>query len=216
MKSPKLPRKEPRQQRSRELVEAILVAATRVFEAKGYTGTTTNEIARVAGVSIGSLYQYFPDKDALVTALHEQHRQQSLQCIRHALQVSQDEPLEEKLTHVVDELLKIHENSPQLQRILHQQLNGLRVTDEQSAIEPEFSRLTQTFLERHLEGTGERDTIDTALRARTLLQIGESLVHEFVLNPPPRPRNEIIASIVQPMLGVVFPRASPVDRQGGG
>lgn len=54
------PRKQPRQQRSRATWEAILDGAAQVFGQLGYAGTTTNKVAERAGVSIGSLYQYFP------------------------------------------------------------------------------------------------------------------------------------------------------------
>ena len=67
------PRKRPRQQRSQATWAAILDAATQLFQRLGYAGTTTNRVAELAGVSIGSLYQYFPDKDALLLALAERH-----------------------------------------------------------------------------------------------------------------------------------------------
>ncbi len=63
------PRKQPRQARSAETVRVILEAAARVLESRGFTGYTTNAVAERAGVSIGSLYQYFPGKDALTGAL---------------------------------------------------------------------------------------------------------------------------------------------------
>lgn len=66
------PRKRPRQQRSRDTVHTVLEAAAQVFEREGYAATT-NRIAERAGVSIGTLYQYFPNKRALLYALAEQH-----------------------------------------------------------------------------------------------------------------------------------------------
>jgi AcrR family transcriptional regulator len=66
-------RKRPRQARSRETVDVILRAAAQVFATRGYAATTTNHIATRAGVSIGSLYEYFPSKDALLVALMEAH-----------------------------------------------------------------------------------------------------------------------------------------------
>ncbi len=63
------PRKKPRQQRSAEMVEIILQAATRVLERESLAGFNTNRVAEVAGISVGSLYQYFPNKEALVAAL---------------------------------------------------------------------------------------------------------------------------------------------------
>lgn len=62
-------RKAPRQRRSAHTVEAILEAAALVLEADGLEGFNTNAVARRAGASIGTLYQYFPSKDALTLAL---------------------------------------------------------------------------------------------------------------------------------------------------
>jgi AcrR family transcriptional regulator len=63
------PRKLPRQARSAETVAVIVEAAARILEKRGLDGFTTNAVAEEAGVSIGSLYQYFPKKDALIGAL---------------------------------------------------------------------------------------------------------------------------------------------------
>lgn len=65
------PRKSPAQKRSAETVDAILEAAARILEKAGFAGYNTNAVAERAGVSIGSLYQYFPGKDALTVALIE-------------------------------------------------------------------------------------------------------------------------------------------------
>ena len=67
------PRRRPRQQRSRQTVEFVLEAAAQVFASHGYAGATTNHIAERAGVSVGTLYQYFPNKDAILLALAERH-----------------------------------------------------------------------------------------------------------------------------------------------
>ncbi|QGZ63268.1 TetR/AcrR family transcriptional regulator [Paraburkholderia acidisoli] len=64
-------RKRPMQRRSAATVEAILEAAARILEQGGLAGYTTNAIAERAGVSVGSLYQYFPNRDALTAALIE-------------------------------------------------------------------------------------------------------------------------------------------------
>ena len=67
------PRKRPRQTRSREMVDRILDEAARLFDVVGYGDVTTNHVAEAAGVSVGSLYQYFPNKDALIVGLAERH-----------------------------------------------------------------------------------------------------------------------------------------------
>src|SRR3954466_5834980 len=67
------PRRRPRQARAQATVEAIVRATARVLVEEGYDRASTNRIAQAAGVSIGSLYQYFPSKEALVAALVESH-----------------------------------------------------------------------------------------------------------------------------------------------
>lgn len=63
------PRKFPRQQRGRFTVDTILEAATRILASDGLAKFTTNRVAEVAGVSVGSLYRYYPNKSALIAAL---------------------------------------------------------------------------------------------------------------------------------------------------
>ncbi len=94
-KSPHAPRKEPKQERSRFLVETILEAAARVLVDDGYEGATTNRVAEVAGVSIGSLYQYFPTMDSMVVRLYEQLRDAELQICDFAIDQVAGKPLEE-------------------------------------------------------------------------------------------------------------------------
>jgi AcrR family transcriptional regulator len=73
--SRKVASRRPRQERSRETVDTILAAATRVFGREGYARATTNRIADAAGVSVGSLYQYFPSKDAIAIELMRRYRE---------------------------------------------------------------------------------------------------------------------------------------------
>lgn len=68
------PRKIPQQSRAEQTVATILEAAARVLETKGMDGMNTNLVAQRAGVGVGSLYQYFPNKDALIVALSKRER----------------------------------------------------------------------------------------------------------------------------------------------
>src|SRR3954467_4230018 len=67
------PRKRASQERSRATVAALVEATARILVTEGFDKASTNRIAEVAGVSIGSLYQYFPSKEALVLAVAERH-----------------------------------------------------------------------------------------------------------------------------------------------
>lgn len=73
------------QQRSRATVDALVEATARILVREGFDKASTNRIAEVAGVSIGSLYQYFPGKEALVVAVIERHQQEIMQTVRGEL-----------------------------------------------------------------------------------------------------------------------------------
>ncbi len=75
-------RKLPRQARSRATVEAIIEAGARILGEEGWADFSTNRVAELAGVSIGSLYQYFPDKVSLVDSIRDHHLQDCLAALR--------------------------------------------------------------------------------------------------------------------------------------
>ncbi|MHA1566572.1 MAG: TetR family transcriptional regulator [Alphaproteobacteria bacterium] len=78
-------RRTPSQRRARERVERMLSCAAEVIAEKGSDGMRMSEVARLAGVSIGSLYQYFPDKSAIVRTLAERYQAEGRRCIAEAL-----------------------------------------------------------------------------------------------------------------------------------
>src|SRR5260221_954827 len=87
------PRKEASQDRSRATVDALLAATARVLVRDGYDRASTNKVAEAAGVSIGSLYQYFPSKEALVAAVIERHTRGMMDLVRTSLRrVAQPPP----------------------------------------------------------------------------------------------------------------------------
>ena len=79
------PRKQASQERSRATVEALVEATARILVRDGFDKASTNRIGQEAGVSIGSLYQYFPSKEALVVALIQRHNRQLMAVVYAAL-----------------------------------------------------------------------------------------------------------------------------------
>ena len=67
------PRKHASQERSRATVDALIEATARILVREGFDKASTNRIAEVAGVGVGSLYQYYPGKEALVAAVIDRH-----------------------------------------------------------------------------------------------------------------------------------------------
>jgi AcrR family transcriptional regulator len=94
-------RRTPRQARSTETVSAILEAAAQVLEAAGLAGFTTNAVAERAGVSIGTLYQYFADKNALLMALAQQEMQRALENVGSAMRGDADPSVEGRVRAMV-------------------------------------------------------------------------------------------------------------------
>jgi AcrR family transcriptional regulator len=79
---PAAPRKLPQQERSRALVESVRAACLRILDEEGASALSTNRIAEVAGVAIGSIYQYFPNKEAIVAAVYEEVTEVELASMR--------------------------------------------------------------------------------------------------------------------------------------
>ena len=117
------PLKQPLQQRSKMTVDAIMEAAIQVFDEHGYAAGTTARIASRAGVSIGSLYQYFPNKDAILHALAEQHLSEGLTLSVQLLETlrASDLPLSATLQDIVDHMISLHEHNPGLHRLLYEE-----------------------------------------------------------------------------------------------
>jgi AcrR family transcriptional regulator len=110
--------KRPRQERSRETFDVILAGATRVFARYGYARATTNRIAEEAGVSVGSVYQYFPDKDAMLTELMRRYRESLVQRIAERV-AEMDEVSFESLVHtLLFAILNDDRINPALHRVL--------------------------------------------------------------------------------------------------
>ncbi|MEQ1065570.1 TetR/AcrR family transcriptional regulator [Acinetobacter sp. XH1741] len=112
------PRKRPRQARSVATFEAILEAAARILESLGFAGFNTNAVADLAGVSIGSLYQYFPSKDALIVELIRRERAKLSNHIVEAIQQNAGTDLKEKLKLIIQAAVQHQFNRPQLARTL--------------------------------------------------------------------------------------------------
>ncbi|WP_455132351.1 TetR/AcrR family transcriptional regulator, partial [Microbacterium aurum] len=115
------PRKRPRQQRSEFTFEAILDAAARPFHAHGYAGTTTNKVAELAGVSIGTLYHYVPNKDALLYALAERHLGAGVETLlAEAAALRADAPpLAETIRRLLTAVARLHTAQPRMHRLLY-------------------------------------------------------------------------------------------------
>jgi AcrR family transcriptional regulator len=173
-------RRQPTQSRAKETVEAILEAVIRLLKLGGAAAITTNHIAERAGVSIGSVYQYFPDKQAIFIALHERHIHQVEQVLLRKISESAGEPLDCLVGGLLDGMMEVHVSDPELSALL-----GSEVPHRTGGA-GEFSvRLHESFrkaLAPHAESLG--GVAKLHLRAFLLGNMLETLGHAVVLRRP--------------------------------
>jgi AcrR family transcriptional regulator len=179
----KTPRRTPQQARSKELVARILDAGARVFAEEGYAAGTTNRIASAAGVSIGSLYSYFPDKDAIVTELVRRHIEDGIREIgaRFADADLTALPLEERTRRFVEATVAIHQDHPALHRVLFEE--APRSPEVLSDLRS-FERDTVHTVELLLADDPDVHVPDVALAAYMTVVAIESITHRYVSSHP--------------------------------
>ncbi len=178
------PRRSPVQERSRETVGAVLDAAAQVFERYGYAAGTTNRIAERAGVSIGSLYQYFPNKETILLALVERHLQEGYERLLPlaAEFASEPPPLREGLERLVATMVALHADAPGLHRVLFEecprppQLQERLDTAQETAVEA---------IAAWLLSCPEAYAPDLTLAAEMVAAVVEGVAHGVVIHPRP-------------------------------
>ena len=175
------PRRSPVQRRSRETVDAIVEASARVLARHGYAAATTNRIAARAGVSIGSLYEYFPDKDSVLAALLERHTSEGGAEVLAALEgaIARRAPLRELLQELVAALLRQHRRSPELHRVLFEEMPHPPGAD---ACVLRLEDALAHGLRAALEADPGCAAPDPDLAAHLVVQTAEALAHRFVLH----------------------------------
>jgi AcrR family transcriptional regulator len=174
-------RKSASQMRSRLTVDTLLEATARVLVKEGYDRASTNKIAAAAGVSIGSLYQYFPGKEALVAAVIDRHMNEIMQVTRNALVKVAARPLEAAARELVSAGIDAHRVDPALHRVLAEQVPLVGRLENIEAIERDTYALVRGYLDAHRDEIGVAD-LDVA--AFVCVTAVEALTHAAVLRRP--------------------------------
>lgn len=150
------PRKLPQQDRSHMTVEAILEATTHLLTEEGYSKTNTNRIAERAGISIGSLYQYFPNKESLMAALMEQHSNEIAELVESKLQHLFDAPLETTIPEVVRAVIAAHAINPRLHQVLNEEIPRSERLQQMQNADERIAELLRVYLIRWSDSPQER------------------------------------------------------------
>ena len=178
---PTNPRKQASQERSRATVDALVEATARILIREGFDRASTNRIAEEAGVSIGSLYQYFPSKEALVAAVIDRHNQELMQIVRVALAEVAALPVEKAVRRLVAVAIDAHRANPKLHQALTEQIPRVGRAERIGAFNRETLALLRNYLEAHRD---ELRTVDLGLAAFVCATSIEALTHTAVLHRP--------------------------------
>lgn len=196
------PRKQPRQVRAELTRQRILTAAAHVFGDHGYAAGTTNRIAERAGISIGSLYQYFPNKDAILAELLTRHLDGGTAAAAKVLTGPLPEPIEEVFRVFVRLAVEAHRDDPHLLRMLLEHApRSHELLERIGRVKQDMVGHTQALLKGHPEVR----VADTATAARLVIATVELAVHDLLAEPDPvdarRLEDEMVAMLTRYVTG---------------
>jgi AcrR family transcriptional regulator len=186
-------------------VEALLDATARVLTREGYDRASTNRIAATAGVSVGSLYQYFPNKEALVAALVARHNREMLQLLRDALKEVASLDLATAMRKLVKAAVDAHLVDSALHRIFAEQVPRMGQLAKIEALQRETFLLVRSYLEERRNEISVRD-LDSA--TSICVTTVEALTHEFVIHKPDAldgDRDRFIDEVTRLLVGYLMP-----------
>lgn len=169
------------QQRSRDRLERILSAASKLIAEKGSDHVKMSEVAELAGISIGSLYQYFPDKRAIIRTLAERYAAASRKCIEQALADVRDlKGLRDAFASLVDQYYAIFLAEPVMRDIW----SGMQADKELMAIELAESRANGALLDAVMRRVHPgADPEKSAASAFLVWQLGEATMRLAISLP---------------------------------
>jgi AcrR family transcriptional regulator len=191
------PRKRPKQDRAAQTRQRILDSAARVFAEYGYAAGTTNRIAEHAELSIGSLYQYFPNKDAILHTLMDAHVEAGRQLLVERLSGGLPDSLDDALRVFVRATIDNHRDNPRLHRVLFEEApRAPAFLARLHVLEENMVDATVGLLDSHpAVRTGGR------LSARVAVATIESLVHRLITAPDPVDPQQLEDEIVALLSG---------------
>lgn len=187
------PRKHASQDRSRATVDTLVEATARILVKEGFDKASTNRIAEEAGVSVGSLYQYFPSKEALVAAVIVRHNEALMQTARGALAEVASLPIAKAVRRLVTVAIEAHRIDPKLHRVLAEQLPRTGMLEDVGIINREGYTLVRSYLEAHRD---EIRAVDLDMAAFVAVTSIEALTHTAVLHRADMLSDDTVGTLV--------------------
>jgi AcrR family transcriptional regulator len=175
------PRKAAQQRRARVTTEAILEATAHILVSEGWDRLTTNHVAERAGVSIGSIYQYFPAKDAIVAALVDRHLERLAALVATEMARAVDLPFAEAAPRIVGAIVRAQLVDAPLNRAILEQVPRVGRLARIRAIDTDFEALLRAALDAR---AGELRVKDRRLCAFLMVQATKWVTMAALLEHP--------------------------------
>ena len=191
-------RRRPVQARSREMVDRILEAATRVLEKRGYAGMSTNRVADEAGVSVGSLYRYFSDKDELIGELRVRTTADTMDTLTAAMTEAVTMPTREAIRHVLGALVAALQRHRALTTALVNEVPLGAQSNVLPEVERQLAQFTRMFVATHAP---HLDPVEADARIYLAMGVALSTCLRIALDPPPGIAEDRLVELTADLLG---------------
>ncbi|HWJ70611.1 MAG TPA: TetR/AcrR family transcriptional regulator [Sphingobium sp.] len=189
----------------------MVEATARILVRDGFDQASTNRIAEEAGVSIGSLYQYFPSKEALVAAVIERHNDDLMRVVREAMAQARGEPLEIGIEKLVAAAIAAHRIDPALHRVLAEQTPRTGELEGIEFFNREANSLFRAYLDDHRDAL---ESLDLDMAAFVCVTSIEALTHTAVIHRPDILTDQAVGRLMTETARMVVGYLRPVQRRG--
>jgi AcrR family transcriptional regulator len=205
------PRKAPRQARSAFTVQTIVEAATRVLATESLKGFNTNRVAEVAGVSVGSLYQYFPSKDALMATLIAHEQSKLAQAVEACVDASAGRPLRNALESLAKIAIAHQWGNPVYAAALDHEEQRLPVSDTLQAIQLRVVNAVVRLLKTHLPTLPESTFLQLA---KDCVVVAKALIEAEPINASKKNLQYRLVSLLMANMSTHTPPPSQRSKRG--
>jgi AcrR family transcriptional regulator len=171
----------PQQSRAHETVDALLTATKTLLIRGGVEAATTNAVARLAGVSIGSLYQYFPSREALIAELSRRHVAEVLRLIFGEMEALLDTSIHVGARRLIRLMLQVHRKDPEFHAAIEASHPGLAARAQLAQVESQVMSVARAYLEHHRD---ELVVADLDRATFIVVTTVEALTHDACLKRP--------------------------------
>ena len=197
LSTPTSPRKQPKQERAQATYEAMVAAAAELLETEGEPALSTRRVAERAGVSVGSLYQYFPNKAAIVSALIERYVGGDYVLFEQMVEAAREVKLEEAIPFVVRAMLGVYRTHAKTRGILFEQMAAVGRTAFLHQTLRRYVTSLEQFLKDH---QAELAMPPSPALAHLILHAVEGPLRAVVLDEPPGFDEEQFLALMSRML----------------